>query len=101
MFDTISTVRLLFMQQDTLQKKRGSTDFHLSHEGRAPEPVPPMRLLDRSILQRTIRSLGSIPSNIERNYHSWSYCLITWNVIRSCPQTREFPPNHEHWDIIS
>src|SRR5260370_24792852 len=68
MSDTISTVRLLFMQQDTLQKKRGSTDFHLSHEGRAPEAVPPMRLLDRSNLQRTIRGLGRISSNIERIY---------------------------------
>jgi len=31
MFDTISNVRLLFMQQDIFQKKRRSTEFHLSH----------------------------------------------------------------------
>src|SRR5258708_7110751 len=83
MFDTISTVRLLFMQQDTLQKKRGSTDFHLSHEGRAPEAVPPMRLLDRSNLQRTIRSLGSIPSNIERNYHYREESLLLIGLLRT------------------
>jgi len=33
MFDAISNVQLLFMQQNIFQKKRGSTDFHLSHRG--------------------------------------------------------------------
>ena len=40
--------------------------FHI--ESPAPEAVPLVQLLDGSNLERKIQSLGSIPSNIDRNY---------------------------------
>ena len=52
------------------KRKEVAQIFIFYIEGPAPEAVPPVRLLDGSNLERKIRSLGSIPSNIERNYQN-------------------------------
>jgi hypothetical protein len=50
MFDTISNVRLLFMQQDIFQKKRRSADFIFHIEDPPPEAVPPCGFwIDRTL----------------------------------------------------
>ena len=54
--------------------------FHL--EGPAPEAVPPVLLLDGSNIERNFRFLGSIPSNIERNYHHMNAGLVV-NALKS------------------
>jgi|SRR6266581_9131856 len=41
----------------------------LCRETLAPEAAPPMQILARSNFERTIRSLGPIPSNLQVIYH--------------------------------
>jgi len=43
----------------------------LCRETLAPEAAPPMQILARSNFERTIRSLGPIPSNLQVIYHQW------------------------------
>jgi len=54
--------------------------FHI--EGAAPEAVPPVRLLDGSNIDRKIRSLRFIPSNIQRNYQLLLLVVNSMNVRR-------------------
>jgi hypothetical protein len=63
MFGFFSCNRAFFRRKEVVQ----ISFFHINAP--APEGVPSVRLLDGSNLEREIRSLGSIPSNIERNYH--------------------------------
>src|SRR5258706_14899422 len=55
----------------------------LCRETLAPEAAPPMQILARSNFERSIRSLGPIPSNLQVIYHQDHHLIQVVNALRS------------------
>jgi hypothetical protein len=56
----------------------------------------PVQLLDGSNLERNIRSLGAIPSNLQRNYHNWKPTICSSsNIEPKIRSLRLIPSNIE------